>query len=197
KAVLPNTIVFVLKDASNSVVPATVSYNSATNTATLAPSVALASSTTYTATVSGAQDSSGQTIAPVSWSFTTAVADTVPPTLTSRTPAAGAQQVWFGTALTATFSKPVQASTVSFTLADAAGNPVAAAMTYDASTNTATLTPASPLAVSSTYTTTVQGARDLAGNTMTPVSWSFTTAAKITNLSIWSASATPAVAAAS
>ena len=49
-------------------------------------------------------------------------------------------------------------------------------MSYDDSTHTATLTPSAALAVSTTYTATVSGAADLAGNTMAaPVIWSFTT----------------------
>ena len=58
-------------------VPATVSYNSSTLTATLVPSQPLAYSTTYTAVVeggtNGVQDSNGNQLpSSVSWSFTTA-----------------------------------------------------------------------------------------------------------------------------
>src|SRR5262249_58706726 len=49
-----------------------VSYNATTGVATLIPSSALVLNTTYTATVSGAADQSGnQMTAPVSWTFTT------------------------------------------------------------------------------------------------------------------------------
>ena len=41
----------------------------------------------------------------------------------------------------------------------------------------ATFTPSSALAASTTYTVNVSGAKDLADNTMSPVSWTFTTAA--------------------
>ena len=55
---------------------------------------------------------------------------------------------------------------------------MAATVTYNSATGTATLTPNSPLTGSTTYTATVSGAEDLAGNPMAaPVSWSFTTAA--------------------
>src|SRR5262249_43284357 len=48
---------------------------------------------------------------------------------------------------------------------------------YNASTFTITITPTSPLAVNTTYTATVSGVKDTAGNAMaSPVSWSFTTA---------------------
>ena len=52
---------------------------------------------------------------------------------------------------------------------------IAAPVTYDAASRTATLDPTPELAGSQTFTVTVSGARDLAGNAMTAVSWSFTT----------------------
>ena len=57
-------------------VPGTVSYNSSTNTATFAPSSALAAGTAYTATVTtGAKDAAGNAMASNKvWSFTTAAA---------------------------------------------------------------------------------------------------------------------------
>ena len=54
---------------------------------------ALANSATYTATLNGATDSAGNVMDPVTWSFTTEAAETVKPTVTSRTPAAGRDRV--------------------------------------------------------------------------------------------------------
>ena len=72
EAVQSSSISFVLKSASGKAVPATLSYNSSTYTATLTPSAALANGTTYTATISGAKNSSGAVMAaPMTWSFTT------------------------------------------------------------------------------------------------------------------------------
>jgi Malectin domain/Domain of unknown function (DUF1929)/Bacterial Ig-like domain/Bacterial Ig domain len=72
--------------ASGTPVPASVSYNATTATATIAPTAALTPSTAYTATISTAvKASDGLALAsPVSWSFTTAAApDTQPPTAPS------------------------------------------------------------------------------------------------------------------
>jgi hypothetical protein len=67
------SISFTLRDAANQVVPSIVSYNDATHTATLTPSARLSALTTYTATVSGAKDQSGNPMpSPFVWSFTTA-----------------------------------------------------------------------------------------------------------------------------
>ena len=177
ESIQPATLSFVLKDAGNNVVASTVSYVDATHTATLTPSAALAPGATYTATVSGAKDLAGnQMTAPFSWSFTTIAPDTTPPTVTAQSPAPNSSNVSVGTAVTATFSEAVQPGTISFLLKDSANNAVAATLTYSATTNTATLAPSASLNPSTTYTATVSGAADLAGNVMTaPVSWSFTT----------------------
>jgi methionine-rich copper-binding protein CopC len=127
--------------------------------------------------------------------------DTTPPTVASTSPAAGAANVATGSSVAATFSEPVQPSTVTLTLTGPGGAAVAAPpASYNSSTQTETLTPSSPLANSSTYTATVAaGVKDLAGNATTaPVSWSFTTAASspaCTSCTIWAPTATPTVAA--
>jgi hypothetical protein len=60
-------------------------------------------------------------------------------------------------------------------------------------TRTATLTPNSNLANSTTYTVTVSGAKDLSGNTMTSTSWSFTTISQSSGgeSTIWPGGAVP------
>ncbi len=193
KSVQPATISFVLKDTGGSVVQSTVAYNSATNTATLTPSAALAATASYTATVNGATDLVGNIMsAPFGWSFTTASA-AAPPTVVAESPAPGATNVAKGSSITATFSKAVNDGTISFVLRDAAGNTVSSAVSYDDEASTATLTPSAALAAGTAYTATVSGATDLSGNAMTtPFSWSFTTANPSNTFTIWNASTTPA-----
>lgn len=177
ESIQPATLNFVLKNASNVTVASTVSYNDATHTATLTPSAALAAGVTYTATVSGAKDIAGnQMTANVTWSFTTAAVDTTPPTVTAESPAPNATNVSGSTIVTATFSESVQPGTISFLLKDSSNTLVAATVAYNDSGHIATLTPSTALAAGVTYTATVNGATDLAGNVMTaPVVWSFTT----------------------
>ena len=174
EAVPLGTISFTLKNLSGSSVAGSVSYNSTTYTTTFTPSSALAYNTTYTATISGAQSTSGVPMtAPFSWSFTT---DAAPPSVTSETPTSGATGVAVSTKATATFNEAVLASTISFTLASSSGSSVAATVSYNSSNDTATLTPSSALASSTKYTAMVSGARDSAGDPMiAPFSWSFTT----------------------
>lgn len=73
QAVVPSTVSFTLKDSSGTAVSGTTSMDNTGTVATFTPAGSLAPDTTYTATVAGAQTSSGATMSsPYSWSFTTA-----------------------------------------------------------------------------------------------------------------------------
>ena len=79
-----------LRNASNALVPATVSYTDSTRTATLDPSAPLANSATYTATVkggaAGVKDLAGNPLAAdFTWSFTTAAPPMCPCTIWPET----------------------------------------------------------------------------------------------------------------
>jgi hypothetical protein len=60
-------------------VAGTTSYDAATTTARFTPTAALANSTAYTASVSGARDGAGNQMAPLTWSFTTSAPPPPPP----------------------------------------------------------------------------------------------------------------------
>ncbi len=174
ESVQSGTIVMTVVDALDNPVPGTVAYDDPSHTATFTPTSALAGQTTYTVTVSGAHDLSGNTMSPVSWSFTTA--DVTPPTVISTSPVDGTADVPVGVAPSVVFSESVQSGTIVMTVVDALDNPVPGTVSYDDPSHTATFTPTSALDGQTTYTVTVSGAHDLSGNTMSPVSWSFTTA---------------------
>ena len=170
-----NTTNFTLTDPSGNLVSASVSYADSTHTATLTPKVALGYGSSYTATISGVTDAAGHTMAnPFSWSFTTDPA----PAVTTCSPAWNATGVAVSSPVTATFNEAVQSGTIGFTLTNPSGSTVAATVAYNSSTNTATLTPSAALANSTTYTATVSGVQDTAGDPMaSPYAWTFTTAA--------------------
>ncbi|MGW0230856.1 DUF4082 domain-containing protein [Actinopolymorpha singaporensis] len=107
--------------------------------------------------------------------FDTSATDTTPPSLVSMAPVGGSTGVAVSTPVTATFSENVSAATM--TLTGPNGDVVPATFGYDAQSLTATLTPNALLAASTSYTVSVSGAKDAAGNTMAPASWSFTTGA--------------------
>ena len=180
-----------VRDSGNNAVAGGSGYDAPTQRSTFTPSPALSANTTYTVTISGATDASGNSMSPISWTFTTAAADTTAPTMTAQTPASGATGVAVGTTATATFSEPLQSGTVLVALSTN-GNPVPGSVIYDVTAQRATFTPTSVLAANTIYTVAVSGARDLAGNVMTGTSWSFTTAAGPScPCSIWAGTAVP------
>ena len=100
--------------------------------------------------------------------------DTTPPTVSSTSPANSDTAVALNTAITASFSETMDASTVS-TATFSLNNGVTGALSYTGTT--ATFTSSSNLAYSTTYTATITtGVKDAAGNAMaTAYTWTFTT----------------------
>jgi len=73
QAVVPSTASFTLQGPGGNNVAGSVSFNGSDTVATFTPTSPLAADTTYTATVSGAQDNFGMPMSsPYSWSFSTA-----------------------------------------------------------------------------------------------------------------------------
>jgi hypothetical protein len=171
------TATFTLKQGTTSV-SGFVSYSG--TTAIFAPSSNLAANTVYTATVTtGAKDLASNALASnYVWSFTTGAAVIVtPPTVTSTDPLNAAIGVALNKQATATFSKTMDASTITtatFTLMQGSSF-VAGTVSY--SGTTATYMPANNLLPNTVYTATITtGAKDLAGNSLASnYVWSFTT----------------------
>ncbi len=176
--------IFLTNSVTSAVVPAIVSYNLATHVATLAPTISLAGSTTYSLTVTtGVKDASGNSLAAAFNSvFTTAVVDTTPPTVTAVSPADGATSVAINTAVQVTFSEPMDSATVNastFTLRNTATSAlIPATVVYNRTTRVATLSPTAALFNATNYTVTVTtGVKDVAGNALaSPFTSTFTTA---------------------
>ncbi len=101
--------------------------------------------------------------------------DVTPPTITAKSPPSGTTGVSSSVNVTAIFSETIQPATLSFVLRNSINQVVGSLVSYDPNTRTATLNPNSTLAGSATFTATVSGVKDVAGNTMTTVVWSFTT----------------------
>ena len=73
QAVAPSTVSFTLKDSGGNNVAGSVSFNSADTVATFTPAGRLVADTTYTGTISGAQNNFGTPMSsPYSWTFNTA-----------------------------------------------------------------------------------------------------------------------------
>ena len=170
---------FTLKQGSTTVA-SKVLYDATTKTATLTPAAALATDKPYTATLTtGVKDVAGNPIAATTWTFSTGPR----PTVTARNPASGATAVKRTANLTATFSEAVTglpstaAASSAFTIKRTSnGAAFSSVASYNASTKTATLDPSGTLWANTQYTLTLSsGIKDVAGNPLTALSWTFTT----------------------
>lgn len=172
---------FILKSAAGAVVPAAVTYNATTRTATLDPALNLAADSAFTATLVGGttaiRDAAGTPLATTSWTFVTGPA----PIVTGFTPGSNDILVRRTNNVSVTFSEAVQGvSTATFTVKNAATGAVVAATVFrNGSTNQWILDPQVSLAAKTKYTVTVAGGataiRDLAGNQLAIRTWQFTT----------------------
>jgi hypothetical protein len=183
-----NSTTFMLTGPGSATVAGLVAYAAIGNTLTFTPTANLLVNTLYTATITtGAQNLADTGLANnYVWTFTPGAPVVVPPEIVSTLPVNGANNVPLTEAVSATFTEamnPLTITNATFQLTQG-GNAVAAALTYDAITFTASLTPTVTLLPNTTYTATVtSGATDLAGNplgtTGAPNPWTFTTAAAL------------------
>ncbi|MEN8582448.1 peroxidase family protein [Burkholderia sp. RS01] len=164
-------------NGSATAIPATVTYNNATRTATLDPNANLLPDRTYTASMSSIRDTAGNTIAFTSWQFTTGPA----PTLVSVSPGIGTTGARRTADITARFSENitgVSAATVRVTRVSN-GATVTAALGFNSTNRTLTINPGSTLLANTQYRVTITGGtgavRDLAGNPFATRTWVFTT----------------------
>lgn len=105
------------------------------------------------------------------------VPDTTPPTVVATDPASAAMNVSTAAAITVTFSKGMNTSTITdatFTLTQGGAAVLGTVTVFD---TTATLIPSSPLALNTTYVATMtKAATDLAGNALAAdYTWTFKT----------------------
>ena len=176
---------FTLTGPGGSAITGVVTYVAAGSTATFTPAAMLAPSTVFTATITtAAKDLAGNSLAAnYSWTFTTGVSpDITKPTVTATIPINGATGVPPNQAVSATFSKAMNAATLTnatFTVTAPGGTAVAGAVSYAAVGNLASFTPTANLAANTLFTATITtGAMDLAGNALAGnYVWSFTTGA--------------------
>mgnify|MGYP003394219592 CR=1 FL=1 len=163
--------------------PGTVGYDATNSIAVFTPTGGLAPNTRYTATiVTGIKDLGNNPLTTdFAWCFVTGdTADSTAPNVTSTLPANAAAGVAINRRITATFSEPMNSSTItpaSFTVTGPGVTPVPGAVTYLG--RTAVFAPANGLASNTAYTATIAaGVMDLAGNaSQANVAWSFSTGA--------------------
>jgi hypothetical protein len=168
--------------ATGTLIPSVVTYNAGTQVATINPNASLLNDTVYTVRLTnGITDVAGNALVATQWTFTTGPA----PTVIAQSPAPNATGVSRTGNATATFSENMNAATVTGTnvtlrLGTAAnGTLIAGTVTYNAGTRVVTIDPTvATLAANTQYTVRLlAGLTDTAGNTITPVTWTFRTGA--------------------
>ncbi|MDO8518700.1 MAG: Ig-like domain-containing protein [Deltaproteobacteria bacterium] len=183
----PQTIAdstFLVTRPDSTSVTGVVVYALVGNVATFTPDSDLELNTTFTATITGAADLAGNVLAGAYvWSFTTGgTVDATAPTVTSTNPQDADLNVAINKKITATFSESMDALTITtanYTVTGPGVTNVTGTVAYALEGNIATFTPDSNLAPDTTFTATVTGAADLAGNVMESAAvWTFTTGAE-------------------
>lgn len=174
--------------AGGSAVTGTVNMDATSTVATFTPSQALSSGVTYTATISAAKDTAGNTMSAYSWSFTTIAAspspsptptpspsptptqDVTPPTITTTNPASGASAP-FGADIVGVFSEPVRNAKISVSNGTKI---LTGTMSMDTARRVLTWKwDGDSFWPFGAMTATISGAKDDAGNVMSAYSWSF------------------------
>jgi hypothetical protein len=185
--ITPST--FTLTGPGETPIAGTVTYSTTGTTATFTPTSVLTPGTTYNVAITtGVTDLSGNPLASnFVWSFTTGdTTDTVAPTVSSTNPVDAALVVGIDASINATFDKamyPATLNPITFTVTGPGTTVVTGQVTYDVPDMIVTFRPTSPLATSTTFTATLIGALDLAGNPLATFAWTFQTGASATGLS--------------
>ena len=145
---------FTIRQGANPVLAGSVNQVGTTNEWALNPTADLAFNTVYTVTLTGnattgIRDAVNNPLTTVTWTFTTAAApDTAAPTVTARSPLAGATGVAVTSNITATFNEGVQGVAAgTFTVRQGANPVLAGVVTAGPGANQFTLNPNANLAV--------------------------------------------------
>jgi hypothetical protein len=123
------------------------------------------------------RDAAGTPLTGTSWTFTTGPV----PVVTAVTPQQGASLVRRANNIAVTFSEAIQGADTGtlFVKNTATGATMAATVSRYGTTNQWILNPSATLTAKTRYTVTVAGGpaaiRDLAGNSLTTYTWTFTT----------------------
>jgi hypothetical protein len=165
----------VTVSANGNAIAGLVTY--ANNVATFTPATNLLSNTVYTGKISqNVTDTDGtKMVNDFTWTFTTV--QIIPPTVTSTDPQNTATNVALNKTITATFSKAMNAATITGAnvTVSANGNAIAGVVTY--SNNVATFNPTANLLPNTVYTGRInQNVTDTNGTKMVnDYTWTFTT----------------------
>ncbi|HKL48984.1 MAG TPA: Ig-like domain-containing protein [Desulfuromonadales bacterium] len=178
-ATMSSETFLIREDETGLTVPGTVDYDEPSKTAIFQGDTDFSTNTSYTATITEdvADEAGNQMGKDYSWQFETGVdRDTTSPQVAFTYPERNATDVSLNTAISVTFDEhinPITINNLNFTLEEVGGI-VSGALTLNGTT--ALFTPDENLLDNTEYTVTLTSdIEDLAGNSFSGDSWSFTT----------------------
>jgi methionine-rich copper-binding protein CopC len=155
-------------------IPTTLTWNASQTIAYLTPTAPLAAGREYYFNVSAGTDLAGNTMLGDSFFFYAEFSgSSTAPTVIAFNPLSGATGVGTNVIIEAEFSAPVDPNTVSGVTLSKGGTTVPTTPSLSAGNTVLQLTPATPLSPGATYTMTITGVKDPAGNAVATVANSF------------------------
>jgi hypothetical protein len=172
--------------ASQTVIPASITFDSTQTYVTITPLSPFPASTQMTVTVSGVTDSSGNAVTTFTSTFTTGPGPiTAPPTVINESPLSNATGVPTNATMSIQFSEPMALSSIyegtttsnsTFYVYDnVAGQIVPGTLSFSPDATTLYFVPSTTLNINRQYYYLINGAQDLTGNPIAENYWYFTT----------------------
>ena len=161
----------------SAIAPTTVSWSSDQTTVSLVPTSPLSVGDAYTLCSSSLTDINGNVQTSLCISFTAAfVSNSGGPSVVDTNPESAQTQVPVNTPIQILFSEPVQPNTISQVALKTGGNTVPVITSFSDANQLLTLTPTVPLTINTSYSISITGVKDTAGNAMSgTVTNTFTT----------------------
>ena len=157
-------------------VPATLTWNATQTVAYLLPTSPLAAGREYYFYVNSGTDIAGNQVSGIETTFYAAFTSaSVAPTVINFNPLNGATGLGTNAIIEAQFSAPIDPNFLTGVTLSQGGSTVTASTSMSAANTVLQLVPSAPLAPNTTYTMTIAGVQDPAGNSVVTVTNSFTT----------------------
>jgi hypothetical protein len=159
--------VYLSGGVANAIAPTTISWSSDQTTVSLVPTSPLNIGDNYSLCSSLMTDLDGNVQTSFCASFTAAfTTNSNGPSVVNTSPENAQTQVPTNAPVQILFSEPVQPNTIGQITLKTGGNPIAVSTSFSDANQLLTLTPALPLLVNTSYTISITGVKDTAGNSM-------------------------------
>jgi hypothetical protein len=157
-------------------IAATLTWSGDQSVAYLTPAAPLAAGRQYNLYVESGTDLAGNTLQGTSYTFYAGFANaTTAPTVVAVDPLSGAANVGINTVIEAQFSASIDPNTLGGVTLSTGGSTVPITPVLSAGNTIVQLVPSAPLQASTTYTITISGVKDPAGNVVATTTSTFTT----------------------